>query len=336
MNNRNFGSSLFGSIMPPVIKALLIINVGIYILETFILGFIPMMGTTLDRVFFHYLALQPLFANGLNYIDGNSFGIWQLITYQFMHGGLWHLFFNMFALWMFGMELENRWGSGKFLLYYLLSGIGAGISQIFISPLIGQVGPTVGASGAIYGILLAFGMTFPNRPIFMFPFFIPIPARLFVIIFAGIELFSGFSSNDGVAHFAHLGGALTGLLIILFFSKTSIYQSLEKLTNKLITKKTTNTNATRDFYSQMYEKSEPKSNFFNSWSKPKQESKFEQSIHEARQPKPQTSTRPTITFEGEEITQRRIDEILDKITANGYQSLNEKEKRILTELSKKL
>ncbi len=321
--------------MPPVIKILLIINIGVYILQYFILDFFTLFGAPVGRIFMHYLALQPMFYEGLNYISGNNFWFWQLITYQFMHGGLWHLFFNMFALWMFGMELENRWGSSRFLIYYLLSGIGAGLSQIFIGPLIGQVGPTVGASGAIYGILLAFGLTFPNRPIFMFPLFIPIPAKLFVIIFAGIELFSGFSSNDGVAHFAHLGGALTGLILMLFGDKLGIFTKLEGWTNKLFGKRSS---SVRDFYSQTYEKQEQPRNMFEvRWSRPKQQDSFEKKLYEVEQEKTNPYTpRSAMIIEGEEITQRKIDEILDKISMSGYQSLTERERKILTELSRKL
>lgn len=321
--------------MPPIIKTLLILNIGIYILQYFILNFFTLFGAPVQDLFMNYFALQPIFNYGLEYYSHNNFWLWQLITYQFLHGGLWHLFFNMFALWMFGVELEYRWGSARFLAYYLLSGIGAGISQIFIGPMIGQVGPTVGASGAIYGILLAFGLTFPNRPIFMFPLFIPIPAKIFVILFAGIELFSGLSSNDGVAHFAHLGGALTGLILMLFGDRWGFFQKIEKWFDKLINRRSS---AVRDFYSQTYHQHEqPKTTFEIRWSRPKQEDTFERKLYEVEQERTNTySSKNAIIIEGEEITQRKIDEILDKISISGYQSLSEKEKRILTELSKKL
>lgn len=326
---------MFRNAMPPVIKSLLIINIGIYILQYFILDFFTLFGVPFSHIFMQFFALNPLFYDGLNYLSSNNFWFWQLITYQFLHGGLWHLFFNMFALWMFGMELENRWGSTRFLVYYLLSGIGAGISQIFIGPLIGQVGPTVGASGAIYGVLLAFGLTFPNRPIFMFPLFIPIPAKLFVIIFAAIELFSGFSSNDGVAHFAHLGGALTGLLLMLFGDRLGIFKLFEGWTNKLFRRRSA---SVRDFYSQVYERQDQPRNMFEfRWSRPKQEDTFERKLYEVEQEKTNPySQKSFLIIEGEEITQRKIDEILDKISISGYQSLTEREKKILTELSRKL
>src|SRR6202008_2569552 len=144
------------------------------------------------------------------YPVGQGFYPWQLFTYMFMHGGLMHLLFNMFALWMFGMELENTWGSRKFMLYYLICGVGAGLSNLFIGPLFGPAGPTVGASGAIYGVLIAFGMMFPDRPIFVY-FLLPIRARYFVLIYITLEVYAGITGTaDGIAHFAHLGGAAVG------------------------------------------------------------------------------------------------------------------------------
>ena len=154
---------------------------------------------------------------------------------MFMHGNFSHLFFNMFALWMFGYALENYWGSKRFLVYYLITGVGAALIQTGVLALeirgmtqglppfaaqhyINQI-VTVGASGAVYGILLAFGMCFPNVPIFLY-FFFPIKAKWFVIIYGVIELFAGIGGTaDGVAHFAHLGGMIFGLLLILYWRK---------------------------------------------------------------------------------------------------------------------
>ena len=172
----------------------------------------------------------------------SDFKPFQLLTYMFMHGNFSHLFFNMFALWMFGNTLENIWGPKRFLLYYVLCGLGAGLLQEgvqyieYITRLShyqsvnmgGTIVPmaqylnwmtTVGASGAIYGLLLAFGMMFPNSMIYLY-FFVPIKAKWFVIGYAVIELLSGvFSSGDQVAHFAHLGGMLVGLIIILIWKR---------------------------------------------------------------------------------------------------------------------
>lgn len=148
-------------------------------------------------------------------IPSNHFHIWQPLTYMFMHANFSHIFFNMFALWMFGCILENYWGTHRFITYYLVCGIGAALINMLISPM----DPTVGASGAVYGILLAFGMTFPNEQIYLY-FLLPIKAKWFVIGYAALELFEGiFNSTDGIAHFAHLGGMLFGLLLILWWRR---------------------------------------------------------------------------------------------------------------------
>jgi membrane associated rhomboid family serine protease len=301
------------NLLPPVLKYLLIINVAIFVIQNFFIGY----HSSANAMIQSYFALQPLGTNPTGPGFG-SFYPWQLISYQFLHDGFMHVGFNMFALWMFGAELETLWGSKKFLFYYLLSGIGAGLAQLFISPLLTEVGPTIGASGAVYGILLAFGLTFPKRPIFMFPLFIPIPARIFVLGYAVIELYSGITGSDGVAHFAHLGGAATGFLLLRYGDKLGIYRFLDRIFSH------------KDKYT--YEPPQPikKANVYNvgnSW----QESK--PSYYE---PEETTPSRSGMSVNGEEITQAKIDEILDKISAAGYQNLTEREKRILFELSKKL
>jgi membrane associated rhomboid family serine protease len=142
--------------------------------------------------------------------------LWQLVTYMFLHGGLFHLAFNMLALWMFGSELEYLWGSRRFLIYYFFTGVGAGITSAVFDP--NSTVPIVGASGAIFGLLLAFGMYFPNRPILIW-FLFPVPAKYFVIIFGAFEFFAslprrGGLMSDGVAHLAHLGGLVFGFLYL--------------------------------------------------------------------------------------------------------------------------
>ena len=169
----------------------------------------------------------------LFYFTSPFFKPFQLITYMFMHGGFWHIFFNMFSLYMFGSVLENYWGGKKFFLFYMVCGIGAGLInelvmylQIAFAEMPGLVEatvnrvPTVGASGAIYGLLLAYGMMFPNNVLqFIFPP-IALKAKWMVIIFGAIELLSGLSgTNSGVAHFAHLGGMIFGLIMILYWKK---------------------------------------------------------------------------------------------------------------------
>ena len=213
-------------VLPPVVKHLLIINVLLY-LATF----------TMNR--FQIDLTDYL---GLHFFKASDFKPYQLITYMFMHGNFEHLFFNMFALWMFGNTLENIWGSKRFLWFYMLCGVGAGLCQEVVQYIQyattlaqydsvnlggGQVISmanylnmlnTVGASGAIYGLLLAFGMMFPNSMIYLY-FFVPIKAKWFVIGYAVIELVSGFIGGGNVAHFAHLGGMLFGLILILVWKK---------------------------------------------------------------------------------------------------------------------
>lgn len=177
---------------------------------------------------------------GLHLFIAEDFHPYQFVTYMFMHGGFTHLFFNMFALYMFGMVLERVWGSKRFLIYYFVTGLGAALIQEIVQygyyamyleqyhsvNLGGMIVPmsvylnmwnTVGASGAIYGILLAFAMMFPNEKMFVVPIPVPIKAKYYVIIFCLLELFLGLSNNSGdnVAHFAHLGGVLFGWILII-------------------------------------------------------------------------------------------------------------------------
>jgi membrane associated rhomboid family serine protease len=156
---------------------------------------------------------------GLYYFGSPNFAPYQIFTYMFMHAGLGHLFFNMFALWMFGRVMEQAWGTKRFLIYYFVCGVGAGVIQE-LGQVLGLIPPysmTIGASGAVYGILLAFGMTFPNERLFIIPIPFPIKAKYFVMLYALLEVFQGLGSSDGVAHFAHLGGMLFGLLLILYW-----------------------------------------------------------------------------------------------------------------------
>ena len=198
---------------PPAVKNLLWIN------ALFFLGSVNVFTgeeTLLWRYFQYYLALYPL--------GSGNFEIWQLISYMFLHGGIGHIFFNLFALWMFGQAIENFWGTKRFVIYYFLTGIGAGLLHILINsdPVATSQGlryvPTIGASGAVYGILLAFGMMFPERPIYLFLLPIPVKAKYFVAFFGVIELISGITRpGSGVAHFAHLGGMVVGFILIKYW-----------------------------------------------------------------------------------------------------------------------
>ena len=227
--------------LPVVVKNLLIIN-GLLFLATVSLS---NLGIDLVKIF------------GLHQFQSNDFRPHQLITHIIMHGSFTHLFFNMFALWMFGKILENIWGEKRFLIYYMITGIGAAFIHLLISqyqiisisnqipelvsiaiegkynpsiPLSKKltqliITPTVGASGAVFGLLLAFGMLFPNALLYLY-FAIPIKAKYFVIGYGILELYAGISNNpaDNVAHFAHLGGMIFGYILIKYWKKnTTIY-----------------------------------------------------------------------------------------------------------------
>lgn len=186
--------------MPKVTRTLLLINLAVYVLDLLL----EQGGVNLSALC------------GLWYAGLPTFRLWQPLTYMFMHAGFMHLFFNMFALWMFGRIIEQLWGPQRFLIYYLVCGVGAGAVQE-LCQLAGWINPyamTVGASGAVYGVLLAFGMCLPNERIFIIPIPFPIKAKYFVLFYALIELFEGMAASDGVAHFAHLGGMLFGFLLI--------------------------------------------------------------------------------------------------------------------------
>ena len=148
----------------------------------------------------------------------SPFAVWQLLTYGFLHADVGHIAFNMFGLWMFGSDLERLWGPRRFLTYYLVCVIGAGLVQLIVAATQGGLYPTVGASGGVFGILLGFGLTFPNRIIM--PLFPPIPMRAIVavMVFGALELYFGFSgARPGVASFAHLGGMLFGFLVLMYW-----------------------------------------------------------------------------------------------------------------------
>lgn len=149
-------------------------------------------------------------------LESGFFTPWQLVTYAFLHGSFNHVFFNMFAVWMFGLPLERTWGSQRFLGYYGACAIGAGIMQILVQSLEGGGYPTIGASGGVFGLLLAYGVMWPNNRIFLIFFPVPIKAKWFVLIYGGLELFLGLNPNamPGVAHFAHLGGMFFGAALL--------------------------------------------------------------------------------------------------------------------------
>lgn len=288
--------SLFGggfAFFPPVIKYLLISNVLIFLLEGLFLRGFRVGNIPLSIWFERYFALFPLTAGFLP---------WQLFTYMFMHANFLHLFFNMFALWMFGMELENLWGSKKFLGYYLLCGVCAGIAHLVFAPLLTTPAPTIGASGAVYGILVAFGLLFPNRPIFLY-FLFPIKAKYFVIMYMLIELIS-LGNADGIAHFAHLGGAVAGFIYLMIAQGKLNMPDIFGRSDKYSPPSQGATYTRHRYYDKFSEVSD--ADYYG-------EKKDE-----------------------DEVTQEKIDAILDKISKEGYKNLTEEEKRILFEASKKI
>lgn len=207
MNQTSFRPSL-QQVFPPVIKNLLILN-G--------LVFLAQIVPATNQLLVSWFALWPI---GAPFSNVPSFWPWQLVTYGFLHGGFGHILFNMFALWMFGIQIENTWGSRRFGIYYFVCVIGAGLVQLVVATLAAQGGdvyPTLGASGGVFGILLAFGMMFPDQEIYLY-FLFPIKAKWFVIGYGALELYFAISGTQaGVANFAHLGGMVFGLVLILYW-----------------------------------------------------------------------------------------------------------------------
>ena len=191
-----FRSSLYGS-FPRGIKWLLISNTAVFLIWT--LGPISFQQDVLT-----YFALNKVISIRL---------VWQLFTYLFLHGGVFHLVFNMLALWMFGSPLESDWGTRRFLRYYFICGVGAGLFDLVLSLILGGGRPTIGASGAIYGVLLAFGVCYPEQTVLM-NFLFPIKAKYMVAIYAAIALYSSLGVNSGVSNIAHLGGMVVGFVYL--------------------------------------------------------------------------------------------------------------------------
>ena len=158
-------------------------------------------------------------------VAAGTFQPWQLISYSFLHGGFTHLFLNMLALYMFGSELERLWGRRRYLTYWFVAVLAAGVTQIIVSASTGSYYPTVGASGGVFGLLLAYGINFPRRTIVLLIPPIPMPAWLFVIVYAGIELYLGVTGTQaGVAHFAHLGGMFGGWLMLRYWRRRAAFE----------------------------------------------------------------------------------------------------------------
>jgi membrane associated rhomboid family serine protease len=196
-------------LLPSVVKILLIANGALYLAEM-----------TMGPQLIGGLALWPLTAAAPASfgVEPPHFQFYQLITYGFLHGSVLHLLLNMYGLWLFGTRMEITWGSRAFAIYYFVCVIGAGLTQLLVASLSGEYYPTIGASGGVFGLLLAFGMRFPNEVLMLIFPPVALKAKWFVTIFAAIELWAGITGSEaGVAHFAHLGGMLFGFLLILYW-----------------------------------------------------------------------------------------------------------------------
>ena len=306
--------------MPPITKNLLIINVLCFLAS---LAFAT-RGIDLDKMF------------GLHFFLASGFRPWQPFTYMFMHANWSHLFFNMFAVWMFGRIMEQTMGQKRFLFYYLTCGLGAGLAQELaqlteywylgfanLNEVPTTTGPiamadflnlwnTVGASGAVYGILLSFGMTYPNERLFIFPIPVPIKAKYFVVGYAVIELMLALSQNgDGVAHVAHLGGMLVGLLLLLYWrggggnghrGGYSHYDRGSSSWDKF-----------RQWFGSLFKKKEPHINVTYG-GRYGQEAAYRQKKKE---------------------DEEELNRILDKVKKNGYEGLTPEEKRRLFDITRK-
>ena len=307
--------------IPVVTKNLLIVN------------FLAVLAT----VVFQLRGVDLANIGGLHFFLASDFQLFQFITYMFLHANLTHIFFNMFALWMFGCVVENVWGPRKFLFYYISCGVGAGLMQemvqffdfyfrisaqdptVALTDLfaIGQQlshqlngWTTIGASGATYAVLLAFGMIFPNERIFIFPLPIPIKAKWFVVGYAAIELFSAIgSSGDGVAHMAHLGGMLFGFLMIRYWNSHP-----DSRYNR------SNGQAFFDNLKHNFDKRRAPKTDMHAEQGGRAATKEDDMEYNARKKQ----------------NQEEIDAILDKIRKSGYDSLTKEEKQRLFDASRNL
>ena len=275
--------------IPPITRYLIIANVAVF--------FICLLFEPLHYFFIAKGALYPVFYNANGTLHFNTlFMPWQLVTYMFLHADFSHIFFNMFSLWMFGRIIERRLGTNRFLVFYFVCGIGAGLCQILMQLFTADspFAATIGASGACYGILLAFGLLYPNQRIFLLIPPIPIKAKWLVIGYAILEAYLAFNTNSNIAHLAHLGGMLFGLLCLYHWRLW------------------------RDFKGLFHFRRRPKMKVYKS-------SQDSRSANQSAQDAAANSPTPPRSPE----EQARIDAILEKVRRSGYASLTADEKRIL-------
>lgn len=286
------------SLFPPVIKMLLIINGAVFVLTEFIGRTFTVGGEPVGSYLMYYFALWPI---------GGGFLPWQVITYQFMHAGFWHLLFNMFfGLWMFGPELEHLWGPRRFLIFYLTCGVVAAIFQLILGPILEpeKTSVVVGASGSIFGVLVAFAMMFPDRYIYLW-FLIPVKVKYFVMFIIATGVFA-IGGGSQIANLAHLGGAFAGFVYMLALRR-------------------------RLPFSGAFHRAQGWVRDMNRPSSVRREGEVVDAkifdISEKGSGKPPTE---------QESLEKRMNEILDKVSQSGYQSLTEEEKKILFEASKRI
>lgn len=302
--------------IPPITRYLIIANVVVFFI---CLLFAPVQKFLIDEG-----ALYPVFYNANGTLHFNlHFKLWQLVSYMFLHANLPHIFFNMYSLWMFGGVIERTLGRNRFLVFYFISGIGAGLCQILMQLFTADsdLAATIGASGACYGILLAFGLFYPNqRVILLFPP-IPIKAKWLVIGYAILEAYLAFNTNSNIAHFAHLGGMFFGLLCLYNWRLWPLSKyGFDRWDRMYVEEKKLNMfqRLWRDFKGLFHFRRRPKMKVY----KPSQDGR---SANQSEQDAAANSPTPPRSPE----EQARIDAILEKVRRSGYASLTADEKRIL-------
>jgi len=310
-NRPSFGRGNPGGFLynTPVIRTLLYANVGVFLFEMFF-GKLRLSGVPIDAYIVKYLYLWP--------IGSGNFYPWQLFSYMFLHdtGGIMHIAINMLVLWMFGSQFETLWGPKKFLTYYFLCGLGGAVAHLIISPILGGgMGPLIGASGAIFGLMIAYGLLFPDTLIYVM-FIIPMKAKYAIGVFVALE-FMSVGSADNVGHLAHLGGAVVGLIYLLAteggFKLFSGYRGMRR-------SESSNSWSSRPAGGNIFRR------------KPSDDDDaIDAEYHDIGG----TATKTRISG-ARIITQEDIDRILDKIAASGYQNLSEEEREILIEASRKM
>ena len=302
--------------IPPITRYLIIANVAVFFI---CLLFAPVQKFLIDEG-----ALYPVFYNANGTLHFNlHFKLWQLVSYMFLHANLPHIFFNMYSLWMFGGVIERTLGRNRFLVFYFISGIGAGLCQILMQLFTADsdLAATIGASGACYGILLAFGLLYPNQKIYLLIPPIPIKAKWLVIGYAILEAYLAFNTNSNIAHLAHLGGMLFGLLCLYNWRLWPLSKyGFDRWDRMYVEEKKLNMfqRLWRDFKGLFHFRRRPKMKVYKS-------SQYGRSASQSAQNAAANSPTPPRSPE----EQARIDAILEKVRRSGYASLTADEKRIL-------